>query len=203
MSDAYSLYLPKAGLPGLLRLGLAALIAVAAMFASSGAVAQPWPEYVNREYRFMLNFPAAPMESDGAYVASDGTAHGARVFSVDEGTSRYRMAVVRFSDELGDAEAEIDHAANLVRARGQVLHDALASYDGVPGQELNVSGPEGQQIYANVLYHDHILYIAEAEVSAEAPPPVRFQTSVVILDEEGNPVCLQASTPDACLTIEN
>lgn len=203
MGDPKNPNCSSAACPGFFRFGLAAIFAGGAMIASGWALAQQAPEYVNREYRFMLNFPVAPIEEDGTYVSSDGTNHASRVFSADEGTNHYRMTVVRFSDELADAEAEIDHAADLVRARGEVLHDALASYDGVPGQELNVSGPEGQQIYANVLYHDHILYIAEAEVSAEAPPPVRFQTSVVILDVEGNPVCLQASTPDACLTIEN
>lgn len=193
----------KPVLCGLNRFGLAVMIMGAAILASSGAIAQLWPEYVNREYRFMLNFPAAPSESDGTYVSSDGVTHASHVFSVDEETSHYRMIVVRFSNDVADAEAEIDHAADLVRARGQVLHDALASYDGVPGQELNVSGPEGQQIYANVLYYERFLYIAAAEVSAEAPPPVRFQTSVVILDAAGNPVCLQEGNPNACLTISN
>ncbi len=105
--------------------------------------------------------------------------------------------------EIVDVPAELDHAADLVCSRGQVLHDQLANYDGVPGHELNLTGPEGRQIYANVLYHEHLLYSLEAEVSADSPPPVRFQTSIVILDAEGNPICLSASVPDACLTIAN
>jgi hypothetical protein len=202
MGDPNPPGISKSKSPGFLRFGLAGMIASAALIASGWTFAQGGPEYVNREYRFMLNFPVAPIEEDGAYVSSDGTAHVSHVFSVDEDTSHYRMTVVRFSDEPANVEAEIDHAANLVRARGQVLHDQLASYDGVPGQELNLAGLEGQQIYANVLYHDRLLYIAEAEVSADAPPPVRFQTSVVILDAEGNPVCLSEDGL-ACLTIAN
>lgn len=184
-------------------ISLSALIAGAALVASTSGLAQQGPEYVNREYRFMLNFPVAPMETDGAYVSSDGATHTARVFSAEEGTSLYRMSVVRFATALADTPAELNHAADLVRSRGQVLHDQLANYDGVPGHELNVIGPEGRQIYAVMLYYTPFLYLVEAEVSAESAPPVRFQTSVVILDTEGNPVCLSASGLNGCLTLPN
>ena len=184
-------------------ISVAAIITGATVVASTSALAQQGPEYVNREYRFMLNFPVAPMEEDAAYVSSDGTTHAARVFSAEEGTSLYRMTVVRFPTELADVQAENHHAADLIRPRGQVLHDEPSNYDGVRGLELILTGPEGRQIYANVLYHDHHLYSLEAEVSADSPPPIRFQTSIVVLDAEGNPICLSASVPDACLTIAN
>ena len=184
-------------------LSVAAIVVGVAIAASTSGLTQQAPEYVNREYRFMLNFPVAPMEEDAVYVSLDGTTHAARVFSAEEGTSRYSMTVVRFPTELADVPAELDHAADLVRSRGQVLHDLLANYDGVPGHELNLIGPEGRQIYANVLYHDHHLYFVEAEASADSAPPLRFQTSIVVLDAEGNPVCLSASGLNGCLTLSN
>jgi len=183
-------------------ISVAAIVVGTAIVASTLALAQQGPEYVNHELRFMLNFPAAPMEGAASYVSSDGATHDARVFSAEEGTSRYRMTVVRFPTELSDVPAELDHAADLVRPRGQVLHDLLANYDGVPGHELNLIGPEGRQIYASILYNDHLLYFVKAEVSADSAPPIRFQTSIVILDTEGNPVCLSEDGL-ACLTIAN
>jgi len=181
---------------------LAAMIAGAALFAPTPGLAQQGPEYVNHELRFMLNFPIAPIEGNASYVSLDGTTHSARVFSAEDESGRYRMSVVRFPTELTDVPAELDHAANLVRPRGQILHDLLANYDGVPGHELNLTGPEGRQIYASILYNDHLLYFVEAEVGADSAPPIRFQTSVVILDNEGNPVCLSEGGL-ACLTIAN
>ena len=114
-------------------ISVAAIIAVVTTVASTSGLAQQVLEYVNHEYHFMLNFPVAPTEGNGAYVSLDGTTHAARVFSAEDGTGRYRMTVVRFPAELTEVPAELDHAADLVRARGQILHDLLASYDGVPG----------------------------------------------------------------------
>ncbi len=82
--------------PNIGTLFAAAIVAGVAGVASTSGLAQQAPEYVNHEYRFMLNFPVAPMEEDGVYVSLDGTTHAARVFSAEEGTSHYRMSVVRF-----------------------------------------------------------------------------------------------------------
>ena len=184
-------------------ISIAAMVACAALVAltSTSASAQA-PEYINREYRFMVDFPVAPKEGAGDYVNSNGARLAARVFSADDGMGHYRMTVVRFPAEVANVQAELNHAADLERPKGKILHDAPSNYDGATGRELILIGREGRQIYANVLYYDRILYIVEGDVSADSAPPLRFQTSIVVLDADGKPICGSADRT-TCLTIKN
>jgi hypothetical protein len=166
-------------------------ICIAALIAASPAVAQQWLDYVNREYRFAVNFPVAPAEQATMHRSSDGRTLPARTFLARQGTNVYRVTVVPFPAGAADAAAEIAHAASLVRPKGQAIFDARGDYDGVPAQDINLIDPMGRQIMAAILFHDRRLYIVEGDVAADAAPPIQFQQSIHITDADGKPLNLE------------
>jgi hypothetical protein len=166
------------------------IMAIAGIMASPPAFAQQWLDYVNREYRFAVNFPVAPRAQDTTHTSANGTRLRARSFSADQGTSHYRVTVVPYPG-AADAAGEIAHAARLVRSRGKAFYDARGDYDGIPAQDLFLTNAQGRQIVVAVLFHDRRLYIVEADVSADAAPPIQFQQSIAITDADGKPIKLE------------
>lgn len=169
----------------------ALMISIAAVAAPLPAAAQQWVDYSNPEYRFAVNFPVAPTEQEINYVSADGTTLTARSFSAEQDDSLYRVTVVTFPVEVADVAAELDHAADAYRQRGNATHDQPGDYDGIPAYEISVIDPDGRQIYVTALYHDRRLVISEGEVGADAFPPIQFQQSIWIIDAEGTPVNLE------------
>lgn len=170
---------------------VAPIISVAIIAASTAAMAQQWVDYVNPEYRFAVNFPVEPSESDTTYVSAGGASLAARVFSAEQETSKYRVSVVEFQTEISDVAAELDHAMDVFRQRGEATHDAPGDYDGIQAHELSLIDTGGRQVFVTGLYHERHLVISEGDVSAEAFPPIQFQQSIWIVDAEGTPVNLE------------
>jgi hypothetical protein len=162
------------------------MVLAAALFGSGNAVAQQqWLNYVNPEFRFAVNFPVEPAVDEVVYTSSDGTMIGAHAFSASEGTSRYSVTVVQFPRELTDVEGEFDHAADMFRGRGEAWYDERGDYDGIQAHEVNLTAPNGRQILVSMLYYESRLFIVEAEVDANAAPPIQFQQSIAVVDETG------------------
>ena len=61
------------------------------------ALAQEYVEYVSRQDRFTVTFPAQPQVTETTYTSQFGAALPARVYSVDTGRSRFVMTVADFS----------------------------------------------------------------------------------------------------------
>lgn len=165
----------------------AGVFSVVVMLASQSASAQEWVNYVNPEYRFAVNFPVAPMEADIEYSSLNSASLAGRVFSADQGTSHYRVTVVHFPDGT-DGFAEIEHAAEAMRTRGEANHDLLSQYDGVPAHEMSLIDGEGRQILTTILFYEERLFITEGNVDSEAFPPVQFQQSIYVTDAVGTPI---------------
>ena len=169
----------------------AIIVSIAVVAASSPAAAQQWVDYSNPEYRFAVNFPVPPTEADIDYVSADGMTLTARSFSAEQDDSLYRVTVVTFPSEVADVAAELDHAAQAYRQRGEATHDQPGDYDGIPAYEISVIASDGRQIYVTALYHDRRLIISQGEVAADAFPPIQFQQSIWIIDAQGTPVNLE------------
>ena len=167
---------------------VAGVISVSVIFASLPTLAQQWVDYVNPEYRFAINFPVEPTEQDTVYVSSDGSSLAARAFSAEQGSSRYRVSVVKFPSDIADVAGELDHAAESYRQRGEVTYDEPGTYEQLEAHELNLIDLEGRQIYVSHVFHDQHLFIAEGDVGADAFPPIQFQQSLWIVDAEGVPI---------------
>ena len=171
------------------------LISVAAAFVATAigpgtAQAQQWIEYVNRDLRFSINFPHQPREEEIAYTTRYDATVPAYVFSAEQNTGRYVITVVDYSGQPTDTHTAISHAVQVLREKGEVTYDAFANLDGIPGQQLSLTGPDRRLVQAIVYMFADMLYIAEGSVAAGNPAPSQFQQTISIIDAQGNRIVL-------------
>ena len=162
-------------------------------FYASAASAQNWFEYVNTEDLFTVNFPAEPTLTEAPYISEYGSPFIAKKYSATDGSVQYSVTVV---DMINSAREEgrrgtewrgaTGYAATAIRRTGDVTFDGYAEINVIPGQQLQVTLPDGSRNFANVHFHKHRLYIIEAIAPPGAPPPAHFQASWAVTDEAGN-----------------
>ena len=179
---------------------LAATAFMLALLLSGAAVAQGWIEYVNRDDRFSINFPGQPRVQQTSYAPSDGPPVPARVYSAEQGDSRFSLTVVDFTKTYayspwpfaysgsGVVQGSIAHAAASFRKRGEITYDAYERLNLIPGHLLRITAPNGRREFVAIYLYDRRLYIMEASVPADAPPPSIFGTSLAVLDSEGQAI---------------
>ncbi len=86
-----------------------------------------------------------------------------------------------------DIRASVAYAATSLRSRGgQVTFDAYHYIDRIEGHQLQITNEDSSRTFAGIYLNDSRLYISEATVGPNSPPPVMFQQSLEFLDEEGN-----------------
>jgi hypothetical protein len=169
------------------------VLTVAAISAAPPAsLAQESPLYVNRENRFAVIFPAEPMMREIHYTTRAGTSVPGRQFFVENDAGRYAVTVVQFPDGRSEDRRAVEHAAETLRRRGEILFQAYANYDpGMPGRQLNIRETNGRQLRASVYMFDRRLFITEASAPFGDVPAIQFEQSIMLLDEEGNDVDLE------------
>ncbi len=179
------------------------LTAVTIVFVVAAALAQapsdystgePF-EYVNRDDCFAVNFPVEPTVEAFTYTSEYRTELPARRYTARQGDNTYSVTLVDFtSSTVAQPETRlrleragaVAHAATALRQRGEVTYDAYAEVGMIPGHSLQVTEPDGRRLYAQIVRHEQRLYILEASVPAGATPPIQFQLSLQILDENGD-----------------
>lgn len=168
------------------------------MFASPG-FAQGWGEYVNMEEHFLTNFPGEPTVEDYDYDYEKGQLPElisgeitAKRFQAFDGDSRYAIIVVNYQqiEHITTLKGAVAHAASLYRAMGETTYDGYAHLERLDGHSLQLMLPNGRQLFVGIYFHyrDRRLYILEAEVPADAPPPLHFTAALQILNDEGKPI---------------
>src|SRR5687768_16128779 len=167
---------------------LTLLLALMASVAPLPAAAQHWIEFVSREERFSVNFPAEPTIRDDIYTTAEGNSAPARIFAAQQGDAHYRVTAVRLPASANNLQAEIDHAAALLRQTGTVRVYDKNLVDGIAAHELSLTQGGGRQLIATILAYDGRLYIAEGNARAEAPPAIHFTQSIGLVDSNGNSV---------------
>ena len=81
----------------------------------------------------------------------------------------------------------IAYAAWNIRKRGgEVTYDAWNYIQRVEGHMLQITNADQSRTYAGIYLHETRLYILEATVPPGSPPPIIFQQSLTLLDDEGN-----------------
>ncbi|MGH6817103.1 MAG: hypothetical protein ACREC6_15505 [Hyphomicrobiaceae bacterium] len=156
------------------------------------ALAQESPLHINREYRFAVIFPGEPMTREIQYTTRAGTSVPARQFFIENDAARYAVTVVQFADGRSEDRRAVEHAAEGLRRRGEILFQAYANYDpGMPGRQLNIRETNGRQLRASVYMYDRRLFITEASAAPGDLPAIQFEQSIMLLDEEGNDVDLE------------
>lgn len=179
------------------------------------AVAEPacaWIEYASQADHFSVNFPAEPEVRDIEYVTEYSLTLPGRVYSYEDGPSRYSMTVIDFSDteakhaeqlercraELGDGDSCLNpwetelHGAivyaswNLMRRAENVTHFSYYVADFVEGRLLQLTNADRSRTFAAIHMHENRLYIMEGTVPAGAPEPGLFQQSLGFIDANGD-----------------
>ena len=171
--------------------------------------AQSWTEFVSREDRFSVNFPGEPEVESIMWDSEYRAVFPGRVYSVTNGDSRYSVTVIDYTeserihsertnrtqaDSLPnywqiDVMASIQYAATQFRERAaEVTYDAWHYIDLIAGHQLQLTNTDGTRSFVGIYLHESRLYIIEARVPPNGPPPGLFQQSLVLLDEDGNHV---------------
>jgi len=159
------------------------------VFVASSAHAADWIEYRDPGDRFGVSMPGQPKIEEFTYTSWRGHSVPARIHSVQDGASRYSVTVVNYASDpdITDVLGSVAFAATNFRKRGgEVTFDAYEQVDRIPGHELHITNPDGTVTYAEINLFEKRLYILEATVPHNAPPPLLFQMSLEILDEKGN-----------------
>ena len=182
--------------PLLVRTIIAAFLSLLALLVTLGAAAAQTspPYYINREYRFAVIFPGAPMARDVSYATSTGASAPARQFYIEQGADQFTMTVVVFASGPAADNAAVDHAAQQLRQKGEVRFQFAEEYDpGIPGRQLNIFQSDGRQVRASVYMWDHRLYITEAAAAPGDSDALQFEQSIMLLDADGNELNLDAA----------
>jgi hypothetical protein len=172
------------------------------LILASPTYAQGWGEYVNMEEHFLANFPSEPVVEDYDYDYEKGQQPTfgtdqitAKRFQAFDGDSRYAIIVVNYQqvEHTTTLKGAVAHAASLYRIMGETTYDTYAHLERLDGHQLQLTLSDGRQMYVGIYFHypDHRLYILEADVPANVPPPLHFVAALQILDEEGNPIRYQ------------
>jgi hypothetical protein len=179
------------------------------LYLSQPVFAQGWMAYVSSEDRFSVNLPGVPEVRDITYPSEYGAVFPGRVYSLENGPSRYSVTVIDYRDAERihaertnkteadsmpiywqiDVQASIAYAAWHFRQRdAEVTYDAWHYVDLIEGHQLQLTNADQSRTFAAIYLHESLLYILEATVPPRAPPPGLFQQSLSLLDEEGNRV---------------
>ena len=193
-----------------------ALVSTALVIGLSGSsFAQEWIEYANREDRFTCNFPTQPTVTATTYRSEHGADLPARVYSAEQGKSRYSITVVDYNQvqriltekskscpagaepclgspgDEGHWKADLRGAIvfatwRLMQRDAKVTSFVWNFVDMVDGHQLQLTNnADKSRTFAGIYMHQNKLYIIEGTVPAGYPEPGLFQQSLGWLDENG------------------
>lgn len=156
------------------------------MMLSAAAWAQSWVEYTSIEDRFHAVFPAEPSVEEVEWVSEDSTVMPGRRYSAAAGDNLYSLTVFDYRESgFSNMRGSMAHVATSFRQRGEVTLDAYAQLDRIPGHQLQLTEPNGRELYVALHLHDSLLYVTEASVPFASPRGTMFQHSLSIIDEDG------------------
>jgi hypothetical protein len=185
--------------------------AIVILCCSTPAYAQDWIEYYSRADAFLVNFPGQPQVREIAYPTEFGITLPGHLHIYENGPSRYSVTVIDYSNVRAlhaervknckgypdvcnnpwDAEVRgaLDFAAwSFFRRDGKPTYYAYATSDRVQGLRVQLANPDRSRTFAAMYMHENRLYILEATVPANAPPPALFQQNLGFLDKDGKRV---------------
>jgi hypothetical protein len=163
---------------------------VAALVVSLPAAAQSWREYAYPRYSFAVSFPAEPKIETTAYQTADGTMVEARVYSLEQDNSVFKITIADLSNLKTEEGVVIDHAIKTLSEGGEVKLDIPHRISRVYGRQLSIAGADGRHSSIAVFYYKKRLYQIEGvalpkgdDATANA---IRFQQSLIFTDDVSN-----------------
>jgi hypothetical protein len=191
----------------LIRLAPAALI----LCFSTPSFGQEWIEYYSRADFFMVNFPGQPAVRDITYPTEFGITIPARLHIYEDGRGRYAVTVVDYAHAEkihaerakncsgypdtctnrgpNEIRGALDYAAwNFLRRDGKVTYYGYGDSDRIGGVRIQLANPDRSRTFGAIYMHENRLYILDATVPANVPPPALFQQNLGFLDRDGRRV---------------
>jgi hypothetical protein len=163
-----------------------------ALQLSAAALAQGFSDYVSREDGFTVAFPGNPTIETFTYTTEYDSKVPARRYTAIGRDARYLMTVVNMTTTDREPARQgieirgaIQFAATALRRTGNVTLDSYHELEGVPGQLLQITLPDGRRNYAGVYLHKRRLYILEAIMPDSRVPPLLYLASLGFVDAEG------------------
>jgi hypothetical protein len=171
---------------------IASFILTAIIFvAPAPALAQDWINYFDLGERFSVNLPGEPMIEETTIVSQRGGNYPARIYRANDGDSSYMVKVVNYtgsviSDVRGSMAWEAwQYRKAAIESDGEITFDGYAQVDRIEGHQLQITNANTTRTYVALNLLASRLYLLEAIVPADAPPPALFQVSLQMLDENG------------------
>ena len=184
------------------------LTTVSILCFAGPAFAQGWVKFTSELDRFAIDIPGDGLQMhEMTYESEYGVIFPARVYLYEDGEGHYSVTVVDYTDAerihsertnktsaddgslywAVDVLGSIAYAAWNIRKRGgEVTYDAWNYIQRVEGHMLQITNADQSRTYAGIYLHETRLYILEATVPPGSPPPIIFQQSLTLLDDEGN-----------------
>jgi hypothetical protein len=158
--------------------------------------------YASCQDRFAVIFPSNPSMRDVPYAMRSGRSVAARQHYLERGADRFSVTVVVLANAPAVDEEIINHAAEILRKKGEVRADYPVGYiAGVRGRQLLIAEPNGRQLRGSVYMHDHRIYVTEASTAVGDFPGLQFDQSITIIDAEGIDIDRgQTNTPQRVFT---
>src|SRR5437016_4722261 len=155
---------------------------VLAAFAVSGsAAAQEWQEFTYPNDAFTIMLPAAPQIQRTTYAVAEGKSVRARIYSLRQDKSEFKMIVADLDNTGLKENAVIDRAVKTVSANGEVKVNYPHRIYGVYGRQLSLLGKDGSRSTVAMFDVMGRLYQIEAKVAPGGNDLdlIRFQQSLV------------------------
>jgi hypothetical protein len=154
---------------------------LAAVVISGPAAAQEWQEYTYPNDAFTVMFPAAPQIQRTNYAVTESRSVPARIYSVRQDKSEFRMIVADLDNTGLQEKAVIDHAIKTVSAGNEVKVNYPHRIYGVYGRQLSTLGKDGSRSTVAMFDVMGRLYQIEAKVASGGNDfdLIRFQQSLV------------------------
>jgi hypothetical protein len=150
---------------------------------AGSAAAQGWREYSYPDLGFSLHFPDDPKIEDATYTAS-GITVPARIYSLNQDTTAYRMIVADFSRRTNFNDRQvIDLAIKTLAQEAEIKLDIPARVSRVFGRQLSLLGKDGSRSSVALFYYQRRLYqiqgtILPANSDPSSGEAIRFQQSL-------------------------
>ncbi len=169
------------------------VLAVFVLLFSGPIFAQNWFMFEDKAERFTVNFPEEPTVTDITYESDHSMMLPAKVYRASDGTTDYSIIVVNYvGTSISEARGSIAFAAwNFRKRGGEITYDGYAQIDRIEGHQLQILNEDMSRTFIAIHLHDSRLFILEATTPAGVPPPLHFQNSIGIFDQEGNRVRYQ------------
>jgi hypothetical protein len=170
-----------------INLARAGIVAVVLALGSAGiAQAQAWVSYVSMEDGFAQWFPGEPTVENVEWIDETEMVVPGHKYSAERNGSTYVLYAMDYSNSpFTSMRGSIAHAATRYRQMGEVTYDAYAQVDRIEGHQLQITTPEGRRIFFAAFLEGTMLYVLDANMVPRSAPPLQFQQSLQILDENG------------------